>query len=611
MRLSYCLCGRITAKLFLVCVLISLTTWYVSWSNCPKASPLSTIPKEDDQSNPDPQIYCADLVSAALREREDQEYADRKEREEKIRDNCPKSVPYETIDVIVNGGEKKIEGRIDLDKNEPYVPFSFVKNYFEIYGGMQKFDKHRILEWRHSYSEIHETKHKYDPKGAFLWFQGYHVEGRQRVLCISGKEEVPVSSQWNPKGHFYPIQIAQYGLSHYSMMQVEGKSRGKTRIFEDAEAEDHNWIANDPNEVQAVYDKERETRVIQFFTPELDGEGISLHIDSSNKEYVLSFDLKILDSGRVAVTLETNNIKQHVINYSTDNKLIEVKNNAIFMGLGNQDGWRRITRNLDTDLRKGLKLMDSKFKKSNIKVVITEIQSIVVYGKGLIDNVTLSRTARLDFFMAAADWFVRNQNDNGGWPITVKRKILEGVEIKPGWYSAMAQGQGMSLLTRAYYHTKNISYLNAALKATSVFKISSEDNGVRATFMDKYHWYEEYPTTPSLYVLNGFIYSLLGLYDLTLAAPAEQREEAAVLFRDGMRSLRNMLLMFDAGSGTFYDLRHISMRAAPNLARWDYHTLHVSLLMFLTSSGIDNDPIFKATSARWAGYTKGKRAKHN
>ena len=27
---------------------------------------------------------------------------------------------------------------------------------------------------------------------------------------------VPISAQWAQKGYYYPIQIAQYGLSHYS-----------------------------------------------------------------------------------------------------------------------------------------------------------------------------------------------------------------------------------------------------------------------------------------------------------------------------------------------------------------------------------------------------------
>lgn len=44
--------------------------------------------------------------------------------------------------------------------------------------------------------------------------------------------------------------------------------------------------------------------------------------------------------------------------------------------------------------------------------------------------------------------------------------------------------------------------------------IYPDTGGVRTYFPGGFVWYEEYPTTPSLFVLNGFIYSLLGLYDL-------------------------------------------------------------------------------------------------
>lgn len=69
--------------------------------------------------------------------------------------------------------------------------------------------------------------------------------------------------------------------------------------------------------------------------------------------------------------------------------------------------------------------------------------------------------------------------------------------------------------------------------------------------------YEEYPTNPASFVLNGFIYSLLGLYDLNATAPTSLSKEAGLLFDQGMVSLKKMLLFFDTGSGTIYDLRHI------------------------------------------------------
>lgn len=75
----------------------------------------------------------------------------------------------------------------------------------------------------------------------------------------------------------------------------------------------------------------------------------------------------------------------------------------------------------------------------------------------------------------------------------------------------MGQGHGISLLARAYNHSGGeMKYLLAALKALRPFRTPSQEGGVLANFLDKYPWYEEYPTTPSTFVLNGFIYSLLG-----------------------------------------------------------------------------------------------------
>ena len=296
------------------------------------------------------------------------------------------------------------------------------------------------------------------------------------------------------------------------------------------------------------------------------------------------------------------------MHYTTNNELISSAESEILYGIGHWNGWRRIVRNLDTDLRKGLRSSDAKNGRKS-KLSLTEIQSITLHGQGSIDNISLAHSAHAHSFMAAARWFLRHQTEQGSWPITVKRKVIDGVTLFPNWYSAMGQGQAMSLLTRAYLYTKNSVYLTAALKATKLFKIKSRDKGVLTTFMNQYPWFEEYPTSPSLFVLNGFIYSLLGLYDLKLTAGPQDGAEAAELFDQGMRSLKAMLPLYDSGSGSFYDLRHVTMRIAPNLARWDYHTLHVSLLSFLAN--IDRDPILRTTAVRWEGYTKGKRAKHN
>jgi heparosan-N-sulfate-glucuronate 5-epimerase len=110
-------------------------------------------------------------------------------------------------------------------------------------------------------------------------------------------------------------------------------------------------------------------------------------------------------------------------------------------------------------------------------------------------------------------------------------------------------------------------------------------------------------------VLNGFIYSLIGLYDLKEVATGRISEKAEKLFDSGMRTLKVMLLMFDTGTGTFYDLRHITAGLAPNRARWDYHKVHINQILLL--SEVDSDPLFSSTAERWKGYMKGKLSPHN
>ena len=172
----------------------------------------------------------------------------------------------------------------------------------------------------------------------------------------------------------------------------------------------------------------------------------------------------------------------------------------------------------------------------------------------------------------------------------------------------------------------SLIYLNAAINAVDLFKKNVTENGISAYFMGQYRFYEEFPTQPSLFVLNGFIYSLFGLYDLkqTLNLLIRNQKlddslndyylvklnEIGQLFDEGIRSLKTMLPLFDTGSLSLYDLRHFTLQnQPPNLARWDYHSVHINLLSHLNT--ILNDPNIDACVQRWITYMKGKRAAHN
>jgi heparosan-N-sulfate-glucuronate 5-epimerase len=199
-------------------------------------------------------------------------------------------------------------------------------------------------------------------------------------------------------------------------------------------------------------------------------------------------------------------------------------------------------------------------RKKKIRRTELKIITIKFNGQGAFDNLTISTTEHLSHFYDAAEWMLENQNQDGGYPIPVKRKLGPGFDdLNKGWLSAMSQGHAISLLSRAYFHSGQTKYLTAAINALKPFRIPSYQGGVLATFLGKFVWYEEYPTSPHSFVLNGFIYSLLGLYDLHKIAPKEQSKEALALFDQGMVSLKKLLTLFDTGSGTTYDLRHFTL----------------------------------------------------
>ena len=245
------------------------------------------------------------------------------------------------------------------------------------------------------------------------------------------------------------------------------------------------------------------------------------------------------------------------------------------------------------------------------------IQNLMIKGHGTLRHPILTDDASFEIAKQAADYLTQTQDVSGGWPMKIIRQFHDNdrLYLERNWNSAMLQGHALSLLTRLYLSTKNIVYLNSALNAIKIFNKSVDQNGVRTYFHNKFIWYEEYPTKPnSIFVLNGFIYSLIGLLDMKNCLKMIENENYKAinsLYLEGINSLKTLLPMFDSGTRTFYDLRHISNapNSEPNLARWDYHILHINLLLHLAT--VEDSHIFKTITKRWIDYSNGEWAKHN
>uniref|UniRef100_A0A2S2P5K8 heparosan-N-sulfate-glucuronate 5-epimerase n=1 Tax=Schizaphis graminum TaxID=13262 RepID=A0A2S2P5K8_SCHGA len=514
------------------------------------------------------------------------------------------------IDCLINGNTIHVDCL--LKNSTVFIPFSFLKNYFEVYGKIIETDENKKkFLWSHSYSKIYHQNGKYDSRGVFTNFQNYKVEERDRVKCVSASEGVPVSTQWNPHGYYYPTQIAQFGLSHYSKNLTLPSP--KIKVLENGQLNPL-WNIPETSKIQIAFNTQVNSNVIDFFSTD---KPISLKIDSK-EEFFISFDvaLSLSTSSSIVVTIKDLKEQNEVWNlhYICSKTFIFAKGHNIYHGMncGREFGWKKLTRNILIDLQKGLHVL----KKTTTKMFRSKYKlcDFKLYGVGFLDNLTLSSSDHISQFYAAAHWFNKHQDkESGGWINPVTRKISPVIKpLKPGWLSAMGQGQAISLLSRAFHHSGgNEEYLNTAHTALKPFKIASKNGGVLSKFMDLHPWYDEYPTVPPIFILNGFMYSLIGLYDLFSLAPngSKVSQEAYSLWKQGMTSLKNLLPLFDMGSRSAYDLRHVTLDIAPNIARWDYHATHINQLLLLST--LDNATVIKTTAKRWIGYMNGARASHN
>ena len=201
-----------------------------------------------------------------------------------------------------------------------------------------------------------------------------------------------------------------------------------------------------------------------------------------------------------------------------------------------------------------------------------------------------------------ANWAVENQSQYGGWAWFFDHSFHGGVlgSMDSGWYGGMTQGLGMSFLVRMYNVTGNQSYKDAALNSTQLLSINVSDGGVLRHYQN-YSWYEEYPTPDAgSFVLNGYIYTLIGLYDLI----QEFSDSISInLYENGILSLSAMIGLFDLGCASSYDLVHHSVPGtAPNVAREGYHNLHITLISVINA--IDNES-YQSVEDRWIEYANG------
>ncbi len=199
-------------------------------------------------------------------------------------------------------------------------------------------------------------------------------------------------------------------------------------------------------------------------------------------------------------------------------------------------------------------------------------------------------------FILVADWLVSNlkQNNSGIWVWNHYFDWEYRTQLRAPWYSGLAQGQGISVLVRAFDITRDKKYLDSAERAFESFFYSIDDGGVVFIDTDGNPWIEEYLVEPPTHILNGFIWALWGVYDYYLTT---RDRKAQSFFEQCITTLTKNIDRYDTGFWSLYELSSTKLKM---LASPFYHRLHITQLSILHR--LTGEKKFKEYEERWRGY---------
>ncbi|MBS0408718.1 MAG: hypothetical protein JSR86_02300 [Proteobacteria bacterium] len=197
-------------------------------------------------------------------------------------------------------------------------------------------------------------------------------------------------------------------------------------------------------------------------------------------------------------------------------------------------------------------------------------------------------------FMAAAHWFA-GQADGA----FMHDLPLENMAVP--WPSCLAQGEGLSVLMRAFAATGDRRFLAQAHAAVDLLEVPVEAGGVSSALPDGSFFLEEYPGGRHRHVLNGALFAAVGLDDLIRLS--DQAELRARILRDRiLASLERNLGLWASGDWSVYSIER-GAAGARNACTLHYQLVHVALLEHLARAA----PRHARLTRTARGWAKGSR----
>lgn len=210
--------------------------------------------------------------------------------------------------------------------------------------------------------------------------------------------------------------------------------------------------------------------------------------------------------------------------------------------------------------------------------------AIFQYGLGCYDLWLQTQDERyIRKFMQCVGWTMENQDVEGRW-----NNFSHTRPETP--FGSMAQGEASSLLVRAYAHTKDQKYIDAAKRALDFMMLPLEEGGTTKYEKDDAFLME---FTYNGMVLNGSIFSWWGLYDYVLATGDNGSYKEAL--DKTLKTLIKILPQFKCAYWSVYNENGL-------IASPFYHNLHIAQMQAMFQ--VTGEPIFEEYAKRWGRQQK-------
>lgn len=194
--------------------------------------------------------------------------------------------------------------------------------------------------------------------------------------------------------------------------------------------------------------------------------------------------------------------------------------------------------------------------------IYTPVSSIQ-YSLGLFDQYILTNACvYITRMKPIIENLLNNQHLSGGWSVDL-------LDSSKPYYSAMVQGEAISLLCRAKFILPEYEYDDAITNAYAILMRDIEDGGCVKYENEKIYMMEY---ADSSFILNGGIFALWGLYDYCLSEYGDDRSRELLL--TSVKTLAHELPKFDLKYWSKYSLDG-------KVASPFYHNLHIAQLQVL------------------------------